>query len=292
MKKAASEVFTARDAQRILLCISAGVLMAVNLRTFVHAGGLFTGGISGLTVLIQDIFEKYLDIDISYGRLYLLLNLFPILLGFRKIGKKFTLYSFVVIGTVTFLTEVMPIYTITSDPLLISVFGGILNGAAVALALLAGATSGGTDFFAIYLSERFQVDGFNFVMGFNAVMLTTAGLLFGWEKALYSIIFQFASTQIIHFLNNRYKKNTLFIVTDHPDEVIACMYRDEHHGITEMKVFGTYKQKKERTMLYSVISTPELKKVLGDLKEVDPRAFINVIRTDQVPGRFYMKPND
>jgi uncharacterized membrane-anchored protein YitT (DUF2179 family) len=59
-----------------------------------------------------------------------------------------------------------------------------------------------------------------------------------------------------------------------------------------MKVFGTYKQKKERTMLYSVISTPELKKVLEDLKAVDPRAFINVIRTDQVSGRFYMKPND
>ena len=91
------------------------------------------------------------------------------------------------------------------------------------------------------------MDGFNYVLGFNAVILCCAGLLFGWDKALYSIIFQFASTQVIHILNNRYKKNTLFIVTDKPDEVVRCLNSDVRHGVTEMHVFGTYR-KQERTM--------------------------------------------
>ena len=117
------------------------------------------------------------------------------------------------------------------------------------------------------------------------------GLLFGWERALYSIIFQYASTQIIHLLNNRYKKNTLLIITDHPEEMIRCLNRDVRHGVTEMHVMGTYKEQ-ERTMLYSVISNSELKMVLRDLHETDPHAFINVIKTEQVNGRFYIKPND
>ncbi len=283
--------FETNDIRRILLCVGAGVLIAVNMQTFVGAGGLFPGGFSGLAVLIRDIFKKYQDIDIPYGRLYMLLNLFPIWLGIRKIGKKFTLYSLVTIGVVSVLTEIIPSYDVTSDPLLISVFGGIINGAAVAMTLYAGATSGGTDFIAIYLSERFPGDGFTAILYFNAVMLSVAGLLFGWDRALYSIVFQFSSTQIIHMLNKRYKKDTLFIVTDHPDEVVAGLNRCAHHGATEIKVIGSYHET-PRTMIYSVISAAELKSVLKMLDETDPQSFVNVLRTERVTGRFYMKPND
>ncbi len=279
------------DIRRVILCILSGVIISVNLQALVRPGGLFPGGLSGMTILIQDIFSKYRGIDIPYGRLYMLLNLPPIWLGLRRIGKKFTLYSFITIGTVTVLTEIIPSYTITADPLLVSVFGGIINGASIAVALAAGATTGGTDFISIFLTENTPVDGFTVILGFNAVMLSIAGLLFGWDRALYSIIFQYATTQVVHFLNNRYKKDTVFVVTDHPDDVVACLNRCVKHGITEMKVLGAY-QGKQRTMLYTVISSPELKQVLKALKETDPQAFVNVVRTERVTGRFYIKPND
>ena len=279
------------DVRRIVLAILSGVVVSLNLQSFVHTGGLFPGGIAGFTVLVQGIAQKFWSVTVPYGRLYLILNLFPILLAIFKIGRKFTIYSCISIFTVTVLTEVLPIYTITSDMLLIAVFGGVINGAAICLALAGGATTGGTDFIAIFLSERFGVDGFQCILIFNAVLLTTAGLLFGWEKALYSLIFQFASTQVIRFLNNRYKKNTLFIVTDHPKEIEACLNRDVRHGVTEMHVVGAY-QGADRTMLYTVISNSELKMVLRDLHDVDPGAFINVMKTEQVSGRFYIKPND
>ena len=279
------------DIRRIFLSVLSGVIISLNLQLLVRRGGLYPGGLSGLTILIQDIFDKFLGIPVPYGRLYLLLNLPPIWLGFRKIGKKFTLYTLITVATVTFLTELIPESMITADPLLISVFGGIINGASIAVALSAGATTGGTDFISIYLTENSPFDGFSVILGFNAVMLSVAGLLFGWDRALYSIIFQYASTQIVHFLNNRYKKDTVFVVTDHPDEIVESLRKCVRHGVTEMKVLGAY-EGQPRTLIYTVISSPELKRVLKALRDTDPQAFVNVIRTERVTGRFYIKPND
>ena len=111
MKAKEERFFTIRDVQRILVCIAAGTVMAVNLRTFVHTGGLLPGGIAGLTVLVQGIFQRFFGMDVPYGRLYLALNAFPILLAVRKIGKKFTAYSCITIGVVTILTEILPTTT-------------------------------------------------------------------------------------------------------------------------------------------------------------------------------------
>lgn len=279
------------DIRRIILCILSGIIISLNLQLLVRSGRLYPGGLSGTTILIQDICDKFAGFQISYGRLYLLLNLPPIWLGFKKIGTKFTLYTLITVGTVTLLTELIPQSTITTDPLLVAVFGGIINGASIAVALSAGATTGGTDFISIFVTENTPVDGFTVILGFNAVMLSIAGFLFGWERALYSIIFQYVSTEVVHFLNTRYKKDTVFVVTDHPEEIVASLRTCIRHGVTEMKVLGTY-EGQQRTLIYTVISSPELKKVLKVLRDTDPQAFVNVVRTERVTGRFYIKPND
>ena len=141
------------NTRRILLCILAGVLMSANLCSFVHTGGLLPGGFSGVSLLLQSIFQKFAGITIPYGLFYVLLNIFPIVLGFKKIGKKFTIYSCITISIVAFLTDFLPAYVFTEDMLLVSIFGGIINGFAVSVCLIAGATSGGTDFISIYISN-------------------------------------------------------------------------------------------------------------------------------------------
>ena len=100
-------------------------------------------------------------------------------------------------------TDMVPGYKITYDLLLISIFGGMINGFVISVCFAMNATTGGTDFIAIYLSEKKGVESFNLVLGLNVIILSAAGLLFGWDKALYSIIFQYASTQVLHAL---YKK--------------------------------------------------------------------------------------
>ena len=116
-------------------------------------------------------------------------------------------------------TDMIPAYVITYDILLLSIFGGLINGAVISMCLLVNATSGGTDFIAIYLSDKKGIDSFNVVLGINTVILAIAGLLFGWDKALYSIIFQYASTQVLHMLYKKYQQATLFVVTNKPEVV-------------------------------------------------------------------------
>lgn len=280
-----------KDGKKILMLCAASFLMAVNIKTFVRTADLFPGGAAGLTILIQRIGETYFGVMIPYTVVNLLLNAVPVYIGFRFIGKKFTLYSCLMIVLTSVLTDAIPAYVITYDVLLLSVFGGIINGAVVSMCLLADATSGGTDFIAIFLSDRKGVDSFNVILGVNVVILSVAGLLFGWEKALYSIIFQYVSTQMLHMLYKKYQQATLFIVTNKAKEVCQVIFEISNHGATVMDSEGSY-EGQARQMVYSVVSSAESKMVVEAVKKTDPVAFINVVRTEQLQGKFYHKPQE
>lgn len=277
------------DAKKLFFVTTAALIMAININTFVHAGNLLPGGATGLTLLLQKIFRTYLHINLPYTLINVLLNAIPVYIGFRYIGTKFTLYSCLMILLTGLFTDMLPYYTITSDVLLVCIFGGIINGFAISLCLFADTTSGGTDFIAIFLSERYGIESFNYIFGFNVCILIVAGYLFGWDKSLYSIIFQFTSTQIIHMLYKRYKKQTLFIITDHPEDIYTMIGAITNHGATIFRGEGSFEHK-ERSMVYSVVSSEEIKKVLSEVRRIDPCAFVNVIKTEQVTGRFYLRP--
>lgn len=266
----------------------AAVIFAINLKTFVKAGGLFPGGFAGVTLLIQGICEKFLYFLPPYTLVNTVLNIIPITIGFKFIGKKFTVSSCFVILVTNLLTDLIPTQPITYDTLLISVFGGLINGFCVSLCLIGNTSTGGTDFIAIFFSERKGKDIWNFVFLANACVLAIAGLLFGWDAALYSIIFQFTSTQVVHMMHKRYKKNTLFIVTSRPDEVYENIRHLTRHSATRFEGKGCYSGN-TMTLLYSVVSQEEAKALVKKVHEIDPMAFVNIIKTDFINGRFYQK---
>ena len=279
------------DMIRILAVIPAGILFGVNTKMFAKGGGLFPGGVAGLSVLIQQIFMKFGGINVPYTPINILLNAVPVYIGFRFIGKKFTARSLEMILISAIITDIIPWPPITNDVLLLSVFGGVLNGSAIGLALKADATSGGTDFIAIFLSERKGIDAFNIVLFMNIGVLFTAGLLFGFDKALYSIIFQYVSTQILHIVYRTYMKQTLLIVTDNADEICQAIYANSHHGATIMNSEGSYKHEK-RKMVYSVIARSEVKKVIKLINDIDPAAFVNSLPTTDFRGKFFYRTYD
>lgn len=280
-----------KDGKRILVIILASVVMALNIKTFVRTGGLYPGGATGITVLLQQIGIRFFDIEIPYSVVNILLNAFPVYIGFRFIGKKFTLYSCLMILLTGFFTDLIPAIVITYDTLLISIFGGMINGLAISMCLSQDATSGGTDFIATYFSQKKGVDSWNMVLGINAVIILSAGLLFGWDKALYSLIFQYVSTQVIHILHKRYQQQTLFIVTNRAAEVCDAISRVSNHGATILEGEGSFAHS-SRSLVYSVVSSAESGKVIKVVKETDPRAFVNLVKTEQISGRFYQKPTD
>ena len=280
-----------QDIRRIITIIACAFVMALNIKTFVRTGDLFPGGATGLTLLLQQVALRFFGIRLPYSVINVLLNAFPIYIGFRFIGKKFTMASCLMIFLSSILTDLIPGYVITQDILLISIFGGIINGFVISICLLSNATTGGTDFISIYLSDRRGVDSFNIILGFNASILCVAGFLFGWDKALYSIIFQYASTQVIHWMYRKYQQGTLFIVTNRPQEICEVISNVSHHGATILEGEGSYDHC-ERNVIYSVVSSQETHKVIAAVKEVDPHAFINLLKTQELAGRFYHKPAD
>lgn len=277
--------------RRTCLILAGSFIMAVNLKSFVRAGGLIPGGFNGLTRLIQEISVLLWHWEPPFSVINFILNAVPVVISFKFIGKKFTGYSCLMIVVSGILTDMVPAWPVTEDILLIAIFGGLINALAISLCLFANATSGGTDFIAIFFSERKGIDTWNYIFLGNVAMLIVAGLLFGWDKSLYSIIFQFASTQILHMLYKRYQKQTLLIITDHPQEVYQTIRDNTHHDATQFEGVGCY-EGQEKHMLYSVVSADEAKRTIDGIRKVDPAAFINCLKTEQITGRFYNRPND
>ena len=280
-----------KDLKRIVVICFAAMLMETNIKTFVRTGGLYPGGATGLTILVQEIGKRFFHVKLPYTLVNLLINAGPIYIGFRFVGKKFTWYSCMMIVLTSVLTDIIPGYIITYDILLISIFGGIINGTVISMCLMVNATTGGTDFISIYLSEKKGLDSWNLVLCINIVILLLAGLLFGWDKALYSIIFQYASTQVLHMMYKRYQKETLFIVTNKPTDVCNKINELSGHGATVMHGEGFYEGCK-RNVVYSVVSKEEAGKVIKAVKNTDEKAFINAVKTEELTGRFVLKKTE
>ena len=275
-----------RDIKRFIVITLAAVLMAVNIKTFVKTGDLFPGGANGITLLITRSADVFFNVKLPYTLVNIILNFIPIYIGFKFIGKKFTLFSCWVIFFAGFMVDIIPGYVITEDILLISIFGGMINGTVISICLLMNATTGGTDFISIFLSEKKGFDAFNIILAGNAVVILIAGFLFGWDRALYSIIFQYVSTTVIRILYRKYQQITLFIVTDHPNDVCDMISNISNHGATTWKAEGYYNHS-DRTLVYSIVSSAEADKVVSAIKEIDKSAFINLIKTQQLLGNFY-----
>ena len=227
----------------------------------------------------------------QYTVFNVILNVLPIYIGFKFIGKKFTLYSILTIFLSSIFVDILPTYVFTDDVLLISVFGGLLNGFAISLCLNVGTTTGGTDFISIYMSQQKGIDAWNYILLGNVIMLIIAGAMFGWSIALYSIIYQFCSTQVIQMLYKRYKKETLFIISDKSDEIYKLIRETTNHDATLFQGIGCYEEK-EKTLIYSVINTEAKRQLIPLIRSVDPHAFINIVKTEGLSGRFHDIPND
>ena len=102
----------------------AALVMAVNYKTFVTTGGLYPGGVSGLTILLTRLFKSAFGIDLPFSVVNIALNAIPVYIGFRFIGRNFTLYSCLMILLSSVFTDLIPAHVVTEDILLISVFGG------------------------------------------------------------------------------------------------------------------------------------------------------------------------
>ena len=277
---------------RVLVIALSSLIVAINLKSFVAAGDLFPGGFTGVARLIQRCALEFGGVELPFGPINLALNAIPAVISFKLVGRRFTMYSCLTILLTSIFTDLVPAFEITEDILLISVFGGMISGFAGCLCLWVRVTSGGTDFIAIALSERKNIDAWNYIFCGNVILLLIAGYLFGWDRALYSMLYQYASTQVIKMLDPDGRRATLLIITGRESAGGVCaQIQDTNHTATLVEGVGLYNGE-PCVMIYSVVADSEVRSLTRKIHQSDPKAFVNVLRTERVVGKFYRRPRD
>ncbi|MFB1050062.1 YitT family protein [Paraliobacillus sp. JSM ZJ581] len=274
------------EAKRIVLVVIGALLNAFALNFFLIGANVYASGFTGMAQLLSTIFSDYLGIDfISTGIWLLLLNIPVAILGWFKVGKHFTIYSFLSVAITTICLEILPIISFSEDIMLNAVFGGVLGGVGIGITLKWGASTGGSDIVAMVLSRMKDRPIGSYLMIINGIIIVLAGYLNKPENALYTLLALYVSTRVIDALHTRHEKVTAMIVTKKADELQQAIHETMIRGITILPARGAY-TKEDKAMLVLVITRYELYDLERIIHEVDPNAFTNVVQTTGIFGFF------
>ena len=279
-----------RDLISFACVFCSSLIMAATTKTFVRPAHLLSGGFMGIALLVDmiaDLFGK----SIPTAFTLVVLNVPVALICAKKISKRFVFFSLLQVFLTSFLLQIIPNYPLFDEQVLNVVFGGYIWGMSIVLALKAGASSGGTDFIALYFANKNGREIWMQVFAFNAMILCVFGVVFGFDKAGYSILFQFISTKTISTFHTRYKRVMLHIYTVKKDEVVDTYLEKFHHGITALDGYGGYSHHPV-SYLTAIVSSYDVGDVLETLKETDPKIIVSVTKVENFIGRFYNKPLD
>jgi uncharacterized membrane-anchored protein YitT (DUF2179 family) len=273
------------QTKKSFVVIMGALLVAISMNLFLIPANIYSSGFAGVAQLLSKVITEYTPLTISMGYLLLILNIPVAILGWMKVGKSFTLYSFMSVLFSTLFLEIIPIKHIAHNLLLNAVFGGVILAIGVGFTLKWGASTGGLDIIAMVLSRHKDKPIGNYMFVLNAIIILTAGYLYGWEKALYTLVTLYATTRVIDAIHTRHEKLTALIITKKGEELTKAIQSNLVRGITVIPAKGSYTNE-SKDMLMIVITRYELFDLERIIKEVDPKAFTNLIETTNVVGFF------
>lgn len=269
------------ETKKILVVLVGALLGAISMNFFLIPANIYASGFTGVAQLLSSVLGGH----ISTGILLFLLNIPVTILGWRKVGRTFTLYSFISVFSMSFFLEVIPVKHFSQDILLNAVFGGVIAAVGVGMTLKWGASTGGMDIIAMVLSRMKDKPIGTYFFTLNSIIIITAGALYGWEKALYTIVTLYASTRVIDAIHTRHVKVTAMIITKKSEEMKKMIYERLVRGITTVPAKGAFSNESKEMMII-VITRYELFELERIIKEVDPQAFTNIVQTVGIFGFF------
>lgn len=274
----------------VILIIASALIQSYIMQVFMDPCNLLSGGFTGISILISRITALFgFEFPVSVG--IILLNLPAAILCYKQLSKRFTFLSCLQFGLVSLFLEILHFEPFFDDQTLNVLFGGLLWGFSIAMALRAGGSTGGTDFIAQYVSNKIHKGIWDYIFACNCIMLIIFGAIFGWVHAGYSIVFQFLSTKAVSSLYQRYKQITLEIMTKDPEPIIETFMETCHHGMSIFEGYGGYSHSKI-FVCKAIVSTYEVQDVIYHIRKTDPNVIINTYHTANFYGRFYQKPLD
>ncbi|MEM0942031.1 MAG: YitT family protein [Bacteroidota bacterium] len=271
-----------------LFFLTFGVLSAgFGLHGFLLPNDFIDGGVTGISLLTRVVTGYPLPI------LIVVINIPFIILGYFQIGKSFVIKSLIAIVGLALALNFIHYPTITSDKLLISVFGGFFLGAGIGLSVRGGGVLDGTEVLAIYLSRKTGLTIGDLILLFNILIFTTAAYLLSIEIALYSILTYLAASKTVDFVIEGVEEYIGIIIISKNSEAIRLMITEKMgRGVTIYQGksgFGPREDLKESEILYSVITRLEIGRVQNEIKSIDSQAFIVMNSVKDLKGGMIKK---
>ena len=249
-----------------------GVISAtIGLKAFLLSNNFLDGGAMGVSLLINIL----TDFDLSL--LILIINLPFIIIGYRQISWQFAIRSTISIILLSVLVHFVELPSITSDKLLIAIFGGVFLGAGIGFSIRGGSVIDGTEVMAIYMSRRGGITVGNFIAIFNVALFIIAAFLINVETAMYSMLTYVAASKSVDFIINGIEEYIGVTIVSPQNADIRHMITDQlHRGVTVYRAAGGYQSAHDenRKVLFCVVTRLEVTKLLSEIEKIDPTAFV------------------
>ncbi|WP_026765725.1 YitT family protein [Selenomonas ruminantium] len=261
------------------------IIAAFGLEEFLIPNNVIDGGIVGVSIMMETI------TGISLGVFLVILNIPFLFMGYKQIGKNFAIATLVAICFLAVWSEVFePLQKVTDDPFLAAIFGGIIDGLGVGLIIRAGGSLDGTEIVAIIMDKKSVFSVGEVVMFINLFILSSAGLLYGWDKAMYSLVAYFVISKMIDVVIKGLDESyAVMIVTNAHDEITSALNDRLGRGVTLLHGAGGYTGE-SKEVLYCVVTRLEVDKLKEIVLDKDENAFVTINAVhDIVGGRFKKK---
>ena len=246
---------------------------------FMTPNRIAPGGITGIATILNHLFGT------PVGTVSLILNIPLFLIGFRAMGRVFVFRSLVTTLCFSLFIDLLPLKPMTTDPLLGTLYGGVLLGIGLGLIMRGGATTGGSDMVARMVHKRFQfISVGSFLFAIDFAVVAAAGVLIGTTEALYALINIFLAAKVMDTVIVGFSSNkACFVMSSRWEEISRRVLQEMDRGVTQLMARGAWTGT-ERPTLLCVISRSEIMAFKRILREEDEHAFVIIVEAHEAIG--------
>jgi len=263
-----------------------GFLSAIAVNFFFQPGHVYSSGATGLAQILSVLSQRFIGFTIPVSLTFYAINIPLMIVAWYQIGHKFTIFTFITVSMSSLFIQLVPVVTVTNDPIMNALFGGVVMGTGIGFALRSNISSGGTDIVSLTIRKRTGKNVGSISFFVNGTIMLIAGLTFGWKYALYSMITIFVSSRVTDAVFTKQKRMQAMIVTSHPDAIVEKIHKKLNRGATIIhNAEGTYNHQ-EKAVLLTVITRAEFNEFKYIMKKADPQAFITISENVHIIGYF------
>jgi uncharacterized membrane-anchored protein YitT (DUF2179 family) len=262
-----------------LVIVACEIANGLAFQALIVPAKLLSGGVVGTALLLNQLFSLPIGLQTA------IYNIPIFILGWRYLGRRFTVLSLIGVGSFSFFVDNLHPPILTNDLLLVAIFGGVATGIADGIIMRAGGSTGGFDILGLIVSRRFNLSTGQVFLVFNGLIIGLGALFNKPEYAMYTLIMLFVSTRTIDAFLTRSPRPVALIVSTKDQEIAAKLLHDLDRGVTYLEGGGAYTDTQKRVLM-CVITRYELNDVQRIVKECDPHAFTIILNASDVIGKF------